>query len=454
MRDIEEHRKIVRQIADLAFANAVKSPDLKELCKTDPKDWNKDIREKFIIKVHEGFKEAQNILIEKIIYYQDILRDKRKSLKEYNRSHDSENKKKTNYEIKVISQRLSTLAHIADGIAWQLIGGEIHIARRFYIEEDSSKFLDSSNIEHAKKVADKINESPLDFALISDLTNYVQIGDILVKHENYVSIMELKEGKINDQIKEFVDELERNSKSVTDEILKEKFDDKTVKQAKRMQRQKIRAERVTEIVNNDKGIDPVSEQPIRISTPQIRTEGYHDQFIELLKNLDSKTWAYTVVENCLHIGMYRDEGILMAGFAIENILKEETDNFIIVDWLSITNNLSEPIFSKPFPADFIIDVLTGKIKIILGLNLDNLIELFNLLGLETKWLNKKETAKAKQNMGRKGIVVINNKAISLNLHKYGGDVIMSGGIISKILYDNILPSNIALTMMSTEPMKE
>lgn len=453
MRNIEDHRKKVNQITDLAFANAVNSPDLKKLYKTHPKDWDKDIQEKFIIKVHEGFKKAQDKLIWEISYYQKILREKKKNLKEYNRQHDSEKKQKVNNEIKIINQRLSTFAHIADGIAWQIIGGQIHIARRFYIEEDSAKFLDSSNIEHAKLVADTINKSPMDFALISDLTNFVQIGDILVKHKNAVDIMELKEGKVNDQIKEFIDELENNNQSITDEVLEEKFDKKTVKQAKRMQRQKIRAERVTEIVNKDKGTDPVSEQPVRISTPQIDTEGYHEQFLELLKNLESKIWAYTVVENCLHIGMYRDEGIIMSGFAIEDLLKKETDNFLIVDWLSITSNLSEPIFAKPFPRDFIIDVLTGKVKIILGLNLDNLIELFNILGLETKWLSKKETAKAKQTTGRKGLVVVNNKAISLNLPKYGGNVLMSGGIISKILYDNILPSNIALTMLSTEPMK-
>src|SRR5690606_13651242 len=113
-----------------------------------------------------------------------------------------------------------------DGIAWQLIGGEIHIARRFHIEEDSSKFLDTSNIEHAKKVADEINKSPLDFALISDLTSYVQIGDILLKHENIVGIMELKEGKVNDQIKDFIEDLEQNNQPITDIILNEKFDKK------------------------------------------------------------------------------------------------------------------------------------------------------------------------------------------------------------------------------------
>ena len=454
MKTTEQHRIIVRQISDLAFANAVNSPDFKELYKTHLKDWGKDIQEKFIAKVHEGFKKAQDLLIEEIIDYQSLLREKTKSLKEYRRQRNLDNQQKTETEIKIINQRLSTFSHIADGIAWQMIRGEIHIARRFHIEEESSKFLDSSNIEHAKKVADVINKSPLDFALISDLTSFVQIGDILLKHENIVGIVELKVGMVNYQIKDFMNDLKKNNQLVTDEILNENFDEKTVKQAKRMQRQNLRAKRVVEVINEDKGTDPVSGKPIRISTPQIKTEGYHEEFLKLLKNLESKIWAYTFIENCLHIGMYRDEGIIMARFAIEELLKKDTENFIIVDWLSITNNLSQPIFAKPLPPDFIVDVLTGKVKIILGLNLDNLVELFNILGLETKWLSKKETAKAKQNAVRKGIVVINNRAISMNLPNLGGEVILSGGTISKILYDNILPSNIALSMLSIDPEHE
>src|SRR5690606_17591143 len=280
------------------------------------------------------------------------------------------------------------------------------------------------------------------------------IGDILLKHENIVGIMELKEGKVNDQIKDFIEDLEQNNQPITDIILNEKFDKKTVKQAKRMQRQNLRAERVIEVINKDKGIDPVSGKPIRISTPTIKTVGYHEEFMKLNKTLKTKIWVYSVVENCLHIGMYRDKGVAMAGIAIEEILKKETENFVIVDWLSITNNLSQPIFAKPFPPDFIVDVLTGKIKIILGINLDNLIEFFNILGIKTKWLTKKETAKAKQKEIRKGMVVINNRAISMNLPNLGGEVIMSGGTISKILYDNILPSNIALSLLSIVQEKE
>lgn len=454
MKTTEEHRIKVREIADLAFANAINSMDIEKLIDAKPKDWDKNIQEEFIIKVHEGFKKSQDLLVQEVLDNQEILRQKREALKESRRNRDADKAKKLSIEINVLEQRLSTFSHIADGIAWQLISGEIHIARRFHIGEDSSKFLDSSNIEHAKRVADEINQSPLDFALISDLTSFVQIGDVLIRHNNLIGIMELKEGKVNDQIKDFFDDLKKNNTVVTDDLINNKFDKKTSKQARRMQRQILRAERATEVMNSDTGIDPVSETPIKVSTPKIQTEGYQEEFIKLNKTLETKIWAYTVIENCLHIGMYRDKGIAMAGFAIEEILKKDTENFIIVDWLSITNNLSQPIFAKPFPPDFIVDVLTGKIKIILGINLDNLIEFFNILGIKTRWLTRKETAKAKQKEVRKGMVVVNNRAISMDLPNIGGEVIMSGGIISKILYDNILPSNIALSMLSIEPEKE
>src|SRR5699024_8701379 len=107
-------------------------------------------------------------------------------------------------ELKIIEQRLKTFSHIADGIAWQLIGGEIHIAKRFYLQEKGQKRLKESNIDHAIKVAKEINKDPNNFALISDITNFIQIGDLLVVSEGTIGIMELKQGKVNKQITEFL----------------------------------------------------------------------------------------------------------------------------------------------------------------------------------------------------------------------------------------------------------
>ncbi|MBI5021555.1 MAG: hypothetical protein HZB59_08975 [Ignavibacteriales bacterium] len=139
----------------------------------------------------------------------------------------------------------------------------------------------------------------------------------------------------------------------------------------------------------------------------------------------------------------------MAGFAIEQILKEQTENYLIIDWLSITSNLSEPLFGKPFPPDFIIDILTGKVKVIIGINADALIDTFNSFGLKARWLTEKETIKRKQTTVREGFVVINNKGIVVTLPS-GKEVLIFGGTFSKILYDSIKPSWVARSILSTD----
>lgn len=441
---IEEYRVKLREIADCAFAYGIT-----EIGKTGfPDTWDESTQEKLLIARNDGFKTAQKLLIVEIKKYQTLLRDTTNNLKEFRRKRDKENEKATEIKIKIIEQRLHSFSHIADSIAWQLIGGQIHIARRFHIQEKSSKYLDSSNIEHAIQVAEEININPLDFALISDLTSFVQIGDLLVQHGQIIGIMELKEGKVNDQIKEFFANFEKTGRVVSEENLKEKFDEETIRQVKRMQRQQERVARATEIIDKDKGIDPVSGENIIICTPTIFTEYYHEDLSKLQHDLKEKIWAYTCIDTCLHIGMYRDEGIAMAGFAIESILKKETANYIIIDWLSITHNLSEPLFAKPFSPEFIIDVLTGKIKIIIGLNLDALIDTFNVFGLKSRWLTEKATTKSKQNTIKEGMFIVNKRGIAVTLPDKKEGIIF-GGILSKILYDSIKPTSIATSMLNS-----
>lgn len=444
MKTIEEHSAILKKISDAAFSYAVDTIGI-ETYEKEMANPNKEFILRFIIKCHDGFKIAQKLLIEEIKYYQSILRTKREEIKEARRKRLKEKEELLTLEIKVIEQRLHSFAHIADGIAWQLIGSQIHIARRLNIEEHTFKYLDSTNFDHTLEVAESINENPLAFALISDITGFVQIGDLLIKHGPVTGIVELKEGKVNDQIAEFLEDLKKKGESFDPKNLTVHFDENTIKQIQRVERQKVRAERAIEVINTDKGIDPVSGESISIGTPKRSTQTYFDILVKLQEDLKKRVWAYNVVDTCLHIGMYRDLGIPMAQFAIKHILESETKNFIIIDWLSITNNLSEPIFMKPFPPDFIVDFLSGKIKIIMGLNFDALINTFNVFGLKTRWLTEKETILLKQKSPRKGVLEINKRGIISYISKDISVYIM-GGTISKILYDNFLPSNVALTI--------
>jgi len=449
----EEYGMKLKKIANYAFGYGIKAIGVEQFKLGTPDTWDESIRNKFLIACHQGFKISQKMLIIEIEKYQTLLRDTNNNLKEFRRNRDQKNEESVKIEIKIIEQRLHTFSHIADGIAWQLIGGQIHIARRFHIQEKSFKYLDSSNIKHAIQTAEKINKNPNDFALISDLTSFVQIGDLLIRHNKVTGIMELKEGKANDQIKAFFENVEKAGGVVSDDELAAKFDEKTIKQAKRMQRQQERAIRAIDVINNDRGIDPVLGAEMIVNTPTVFTEHYHEELNKLQNDLKEKTWAYTCLEGCLHIGMYRDKGITMARFAIEEILKEQTTNYIIIDWLSITHNLSEPIFAKPFSPDFIIDVLTEKIKIIIGLDLDALIKTFNVFGLKSRWLTEAETTQSKQNAIRTGIVVVNKRGIAIKTPDQQ-EAILSGGILSKILYDNIRPTSIAMSMLNSSAPDE
>lgn len=448
MKAIDDHRLKLKEIADIAFMTGIDWIKAENL--STPNKWNEDVKKKFKQKCHDGFKTAQKLLIEEVTYYQSKHREFNTLLKEFRRKKDKEEQKKMINDIKIIEARLNTFSHIADSIAWQLIGGQIHIARRFHINENGTKFLDFSNIKHAVQVADTINKNPDNFALISDLTSFLQIGDLLIAHENSFGVMELKEGTVNDQIADFFQKFEEKGETFEDQKLEDKYDAKTIKQIERMHRQKQRTNRIVEIINTDKGTDPISEQEIQIKTPDITTEYYHDTLNKLEEDLKSKFWAYTNVDACLHIGMYRDEGLVMAKFTVEQLLKEKTENYIIIDWLSITQNLSEPIFAKPLSADFIIDVLTGKIKVILGLNLDIFIEILNSFGIEATWMSNKETLKMKEEMKkikRNDIFIFKSKGVKM-IFPNNMESVLAGGLISKILFDNIKPINIALTLAS------
>lgn len=445
MRNLEEHRKILKEIADLAFSYGYDNSGIDFTKITSPEEIPKEKKTDFIRACHKGYKLAQLKLIDEVIIYQELELNKKPKLKEARRQRNRELEESISNDLKIIEQRLNTLSHIADGLAWQLIGGQIHIAKRFFLQEKGQKRLKESNIEHAIEVAEEINQDPDNFALISDLTNSIQIGDLLVRSKGMIGMMELKQGKVNEQISEFLENLNEQNKSIEDANIREDFDKKTAKQLKRVVRQKERMRQVTDIIKNDEGLDPATGRHLKINTPVYNTEYFHENLEKMHLELENKIWAYDVIEGCIHIGMYKDKGLAMAPFAIKQIISNDTDNYIIVDWMSIVSNVSEPIFAKPLDPNFIIDILTGKVKVIFGINFDMVIELFNKLGLKSEWISEKNTMKFKQKHGSQILFELNKRAIKMTTDDQ--EIYFGGGLISKIIYDNIKPSSLAISML-------
>lgn len=454
METTEQFALKLTEIADFAFSFG--SSSLSEQQKEKPSDqWTPQEMDSFMEKCHEGFKLAQNRLIKEIIDYQHLLKQNKNKIKEFRSVHNKEKTKQYTDLEKVIMRRLSNLSHIADGIAIQMMGQQVHVARRLHLGEKSMKHLEHSNIDHAKREADKINQDPANFALISDLTSFVQIGDLLViDKKRGLYIEELKEGEVNERIRQFM-EISMATNGIPCEDFHSDFTKTEYSQMQRMFKQDLRAAQAVEVINNDRGTDPRTGVNITVKTPIVDLVYYDAVFIEMLKDLNSKEWSYRVLDDCLHIGMYQGNvGLMMAPFSIPHIIKSHTKNFIVVDMMSITEQLSETLFAKPLPRDFVIKLMTGLAKIIIGIDLDLLIEVFNKNGLKTRWLSKKETERFKKEGKKMQVVIVNNRAIGIQLER-GIEGSVSWGIISKIVFDNILPSSVALSMAtSTGPTEK
>lgn len=447
MDSIKEFEIKITKIADYAFSFGTQFLQIIGKGKEISQDFIKKHNELFLTACYGGQKLAQDLLLKEIIYYQNILRDTKDNLKEARRKRD---KVLENMLLALINQteyRLKILAHIADSIAWILIRGQIHIARRLFMGDEGVKFLDSNNLQSLIVVAQKINKEPLKIALISDITSYIQVGDLLIVNPEGFQLAEVKEGKVNVEILEVFNlyqnfDIENINKTVFDNIEESKL-----KQIKRMLRQHKRASDVMEVIKNDEGFDPKFDRSIKVLTPSVRTVKYYDIIDKLVKVLESQVSAYTCIDDCLHIGIYRDEGLALAEGEIETLISKNTPNYYMFDWLSIISQVSEPIFTKPLPKPFIFDVLLNRIKVIIGLDLDAFINTCNRNGTPARWMSKKETAQVSQMGSSKFLVIKNGRGIAINTGEKSEDIVLGGGVISKMIFDNIYPSNIILSLI-------
>ena len=100
---------------------------------------------------------------------------------------------------------LLLLRGIADSIAWQILGYQLCYARRLFVSQQPSN-LNHCNLDSAILVAKKSAEDATDsMPLISDLTSFIQVGDILnLDPSKGITINEIKEGDKNLYLLEFM----------------------------------------------------------------------------------------------------------------------------------------------------------------------------------------------------------------------------------------------------------
>jgi hypothetical protein len=417
----------------------------KEFSKNEkPEDFDYN---RFFISCNEGFKIGQSLCLEKIREIQKETSNLKEKLKDARREKKIELKKSLEKKIKTENYKEALLRNLIFSIVWQIFNGRREFISRFYTNEKGTNQLEGLGFEAILTAANDINKNSEKFALISDLTCNIQIGDLLVITQEQYEIIEIKTGKKNEEALRLIDFYKFNKIDITEERLDQTQNPKMVKQILRMIKQNIKTERVKTIIEEDSGEDPKLENTIiKLIDSPIESETYHDEIALLLKQLEEKDWAYTSIWGVLNVGVYKNDWRLYGKFALEK-LNNGYPIFDLMGTLGVT--ISEPIFAKPlsFGDKNIINIATGKIKIYIGIDFDKFIAFSNDLGLPIRWSTRKEFGKftSKSNLNNKEIFSHKNQGLIIEDEETKGSPIFVGyGMLFRMIYDHVSPETLVM----------
>jgi len=435
--------KEVKEIADLicdyglkkTFGEAEPEPEKQ-------KEAILENKEQFIANCHEGFKQGQFRIIKLL---QDLQENSKQANEDLKLSRRERNKQLT-IELLALIENLkiqeNIVRHLADTIAYQMLQGQIHIMRRLYMEVGGNISLSNSNFQSVVAVAEEINSKPGNMALITDLTGYIQTGDLLCLIDGRLVIGEVKEGSKNLHILEILKEIQEQGKSAEDAKEKYELGDYSYKQLKRNIRQQEVMKMICEIINTDKGTDPLTKEPFKFLTPDEAVPRYYAELHEQNKYLEkSNMLSYNVIDNCLHIGMYKGPFRFLGAKILQSMYNKPDGNYAAVDMFKITESVNKPIFFLPFEKEFIFDILFGRIKLLFILDLDDYMKVFSRFGHKAEWGSTKETIKAKEIINKRmsGMLVYKNRGIKIKVND-SNDLWLFNGSLLKIFFEQIYPS--------------
>lgn len=458
---LEEFEETVREISDLAFGYGIKKVGF-----FNPQSASKQRWQEFITACHEGYALAQKRIVDQLLQLEADLRLAKNKMKGARRERDK-------LEVEQLVERLKRLEHkrlvlhkIADGIAWTLFNGQRWVARRFFLGKQLP-YLDATNLASVIAEVDQANRNPLSFALVSDITSFIQVGDIvkidfdLSKKTSQLSIIEMKEGKVNTKVLEFLDSFYQTRgcpRAAWFFVQDEGMD--VFKQAMRVAKQQIRGLQVQQVINTEKGVDLITGLHVLIPDQEIEEEDYDDVLRELVKTCKNRGYALSIIDDALWLGVFDASEIAdpLSAFAhsiyhairpektcllfgSENERESEFSEirkslYPIVDLRQgLSTPLSKPLFLRRIESETILDIIFGRIVVLTYLDFERLFDRSKSMGIAARW-STKEVSKLKTDRYFKHL-----GKVPIFQHE-GKEVTMGDGIIVKMQLDGITVDSI------------
>lgn len=321
-----------------------------------------------------------------------------------------------------------------DTIAWQMLQKQLCFARRLYRDKKQPSLANSnlqSVVEAARYVKD---QQPDSMPLISDLTTFVQIGDILAMDPHSgMSIVEVKEGAKNHQIGELATFYRRSQCEHFKQLVSETEEPEAYKQFERILRQMDRMEFVSDVLGRGRGRDPDSALDVFIPEQYIPMKDWDEQLNNLFECALGRGWAIDVIDGCLFVGCYAEKMRAASPLAFLPWLEqfaggEDGPIARLIDCL--VHPLALPIFALPTSPERMMDVMFGRLHVCMGISLPGLVDECKKYGITARPPNKRERKSIHESRG----APVRYKGRPLVLERDGKAMVLSDGIFVRSIF--------------------
>ncbi|MDP2938443.1 MAG: hypothetical protein Q8N72_04315 [Candidatus Omnitrophota bacterium] len=320
----------------------------------------------------------------------------------------------------------------------------------------------------------KLNsEDKSSFALITDITSCIQVGDLLVRlPTGQFGFYELKEGMVNDHIESLL------TMSPADHATRERFGELVskygkpfTKQLERVLRQKQRMQLASDYINESVGIDIQFNRPKITDVKPRSTVTYHKEVNQLLRIAKKKGEQYLVIDECLILCAFNTVKLKRSNDVCKKDFQHQVWHMFFEDWSecpygkefddkTVTKHFEymllpvwemrdkvqfpthRPIFITGLEESFVFDILFERISLFFYFSPQRFVALCKNKGIDASWVTGKEYLKIKSE-------ALKNKIILLDIHdgiiriKYGGQELIQDialGTLLKIIYEFERPS--------------
>ena len=439
----EDFRTRLREITNFALRHA------SDRLPSPSQHSDKEEARTYFRTVWEGWKWAQACILQELVEISMQRTALQRLKKEASKSRNQEHANRIGVVIRDLDHKEAILRTVANSMIWTIFGSRRWIVRRLWAKGQPVPV--SSISRETTLFVDDVNKNPNSVALMADITSLVDVGDVIVAHLGpqgpELDIVELKEGHINDRIVSIVEERGTDPAGVPPEVLDEidrEIGPHGRKHFYRVARQMKRARNFESLANDDIGEDPETGAPLQNVGPELGVDTYDATLMEMMVSAAEAGSAIRCIDGCLWVGVFYStpkQSQLRENFLQEIAERGASASFPVWNLLRVsTDPRLQPMFLRDLAPDSILDIMLGKVQILVYMDWCAFFEQASQIGICARWTTRNERREIieeyyqERAFRRDGRIPV--------LEKEGAELKLMGGAVGRIVNEGLSPRSL------------